>query len=128
MVTLVNKGTASASEILAGSLQDNGRSILMGEQTYGKGLIQSLKSLGEDSGIAITVASYLTPKGNNIQGNGMIPDQLLDLPDAIEYGSSEDKWVRNAELFLESYLEKEEVSIQTSELSNEGKKPEVTKD
>jgi len=58
MVTLVNKGTASASEILAGSLQDNERSILMGEQTYGKGLIQSLKCLGEDSGIAITVASY----------------------------------------------------------------------
>ena len=73
MVTLVNKGTASASEILAGSLQDNERSTLMGEQTYGKGLIQSLKSLGEDSGIAITVASYLTPKGNNIQGKGIIP-------------------------------------------------------
>ena len=68
MVTLVNKGTASASEILAGSLQDNKRSTLMGEQTYGKGLIQSLKSLGEESGIAITVASYLTPQGNNIQG------------------------------------------------------------
>jgi len=119
MVTLVNKGTASASEILAGSLQDNGRSILMGEQTYGKGLIQSLKSLGEDSGIAITVASYLTPKGNNIQGQGITPDKLLDLPDASEYGSADDKWVRNAELFLESLLEKEEVSVQTSELKNE---------
>ncbi len=117
MVTLVNKGTASASEILAGSLQDNDRSILMGEQTYGKGLIQSLKSLGEDSGIAITVASYLTPDGNNIQGRGITPDKLLDLPDASEYGSSDDKWVRNAELFLESLLEKEDVSIQTSELS-----------
>jgi len=119
MVTLVNKGTASASEILAGSLQDNERSILMGEKTYGKGLIQSLKSLGEDSGIAITVASYLTPKGNNIQGQGMTPDKLLDLPDASEYGSAEDKWVRNAELFLDSFLEKEEVSIQTPEISNE---------
>jgi len=119
MVTLVNKGTASASEILAGSLQDNERSILMGEQTYGKGLIQSLKSLGEDSGIAITVASYLTPKGNNIQGQGMTPDKLLDLPDATEYGSADDKWVRNAELFLDSLLEKEEVSIQTPEISNE---------
>jgi len=123
MVTLVNRGTASASEILAGSLQDNGRSILMGEQTYGKGLIQSLKSLGEDSGVAITVASYLTPNGNNIQGQGMTPDKLLDLPDASEYGSSDDKWVRNAELFLESILEKEEVSIQTSEVSNEELKP-----
>ncbi len=112
MVTLVNKGTASASEILAGSLQDNERSILMGEQTYGKGLIQSLKSLGEDSGIAITVASYLTPKGNNIQGQGMTPDKYLDLPDTSEYGSTDDKWVRNAELFLGSLLEKEEVSVQ----------------
>jgi len=120
MVTLVNKGTASASEILAGSLQDNARSILMGEQTYGKGLIQSLKSLGEDSGIAITVASYITPKGNNIQGQGMTPDKLLDIPDISEYGSADDKWVRNAELFLESLLEKEEVSKQTSESSNGG--------
>ncbi len=120
MVTLVNKGTASASEILAGSLQDNRRSILMGEQTYGKGVIQSLKSLGEDSGIAITVASYLTPKGNNIQGQGMKPDKLLDLPEASEYGGSEDKWVKNAELFLETILEKNEVSMQDNELNNEG--------
>jgi carboxyl-terminal processing protease len=91
----------------------------MGEQTYGKGLIQSLKSLGEDSGIAITVASYLTPKGNNIQGQGITPDNLLELPDASEYGSSDDKWVRNAELFLESLLEKEKGSIQTTEFNNE---------
>jgi len=119
LVVLVNEGSASASEILAGSLQDNERSILMGEKTYGKGLIQSLKSLGEDSGIAITVASYLTPKGNNIQGQGMTPDKLLDLPDASDYGSTDDKWVRNAELFLGSLLEKEEVSVQTIELNNE---------
>ena len=119
MVTLVNKGTASASEILAGSLQDNGRSMLMGEQTYGKGLIQSLKSLAENSGIAITVASYLTPKGNNIQGQGITPNKLLDLPDASAYGSSDDKWVRNAELFLDSLLDNEQVSIQTSKSSNE---------
>ena len=91
----------------------------MGEKTYGKGLIQSLKSLGENSGIAITVASYLTPKGNNIQGRGITPDKLLDLPDASEYGSSDDKWVRNAELFLESLLEKEKVSTENNELSNE---------
>ena len=119
MVTLVNKGTASASEILAGALQDNGRSILMGEQTYGKGVIQSLKSLGEDSGIAITVASYLTPNGNNIQGQGITPDKLLDLLVASEYGSSDDKWVRNAELFIESLLEKEEASNENSVLRSE---------
>ena len=79
--------------------------------------------MGEDSGIAITVASYLTPKGNNIQGQGMTPDKFLDLPEASEYGSADDKWVRNAELFLESLLEKEDLSFQTSELSNEGTKP-----
>ena len=128
MVTLVNKGTASASEILAGSLQDNERSILMGEKTYGKGLIQSLKSLGEDSGIAITVASYLTPNGKNIQGQGMTPDKLLDLPDASDYGSTDDKWVRNAELFLGSLLEKEKISDQTIQLKNEEINLEMTKD
>jgi len=109
MVTLVNKGTASASEILAGSLQDNERSILIGEKTYGKGLIQSLKSLGEDSGIAITVASYLTPKGNNIQGIGITPDTILDLPEATEYGNSDDKWLKNAEIYLNSLFDKNEV-------------------
>ena len=85
----------------------------------GKGLIQSLKSLGEDSGIAITVASYLTPKGNNIQSQGILPDKLLDFLDAGEYGSSDDKWVRNAELFLESLLEQKEVSNESSSLSSE---------
>ena len=119
MVTLVNKATASASEILAGSLQDNGRSTLMGEQTYGKGLIQSLKSLGEESGIAITVASYLTPKGNNIQGKGITPDKVLDIPDAIEYGNEEDKWVKNAEIYLESLLEENEVSKTNNDLFQE---------
>ncbi len=109
MVTLVNKGTASASEILAGSLQDNERSTLIGEQTYGKGLIQSLKSLGEDSGIAITVASYLTPKGNNIQGKGITPDKILDFPEAREFGDSEDKWVKNAEIYLNSLFDKSDV-------------------
>ena len=118
MVTLVNKGTASASEILAGSLQDNERSTLIGEQTYGKGLIQSLKSLGEDSGIAITVASYLTPKGNNIQGKGITPDKVLDLPEAREYGNSEDKWVKNAEIFLNSLLDKNTVEEISDEVEN----------
>ncbi len=118
MVTLVNKGTASASEILAGSLQDNKRSTLMGEQTYGKGLIQSLKSLGEDSGIAITVASYLTPQGNNIQGKGITPDKILDLPEAREYGNSEDKWVKNAEIYLNALFDENDVEAKVNELQN----------
>ncbi len=118
MVTLVNKGTASASEILAGALQDNKRSTLMGEQTYGKGLIQSLKSLGENSGIAITVASYLTPKGNNIQGKGITPDKILDLPEAIEFGNSEDKWVKNAEIYLNSLFDANKLKEKVNQTEN----------
>ena len=118
MVTLVNKGTASASEILAGSLQDNKRSTLMGEQTYGKGLIQSLKSLGEESGIAITVASYLTPQGNNIQGKGITPNKILDLPEARDYGNTEDKWVKNAEIYLNALFDENEVEEKVNELEN----------
>ncbi len=105
MVTIVNKGTASASEILAGALQDNQRSALIGKQTYGKGLIQSLKSLSEDSGIAITVASYLTPNGNNIQGRGIIPDKILDFSEAKDFGGLDDKWVKDSEIYLNSLLD-----------------------
>jgi len=106
MVTIVNKGTASASEILAGALQDNNRSALIGKQTYGKGLIQSLKSLSEDSGIAITVASYLTPNGNNIQGRGIIPDKILDFSEAKDFGNSDDKWVKDSAIYLNSLIDK----------------------
>ena len=121
MVTIVNKGTASASEILAGALQDNKRSALIGKQTYGKGLIQSLKSLSEDSGIAITVASYLTPSGNNIQGRGIIPDKILDFSEAKDFGSSDDKWVKDSEIYLNSLLDRlEEKSIKVvTERTNE---------
>ena len=127
MVTIVNKGTASASEILAGALQDNKRSALIGKQTYGKGLIQSLKSLNENSGIAITVASYLTPNGNNIQGRGIIPDKIIEFPEAKDFGSSEDKWVKDSEIYLNSLLDKINENIGNEqngnqELINEDKK------
>jgi carboxyl-terminal processing protease len=71
LLTLVNGGTASASEILAGALQDAGRSELMGSRTFGKGLIQTLIPLGDGSGLAVTVARYLTPSGRDIQAVGI---------------------------------------------------------
>jgi carboxyl-terminal processing protease len=74
MVTLVNGGTASASEILAGALQDDGRSPLLGERTFGKGLIQTLIGLGNGSGLAVTVARYATPSGRDIHKYGIDPD------------------------------------------------------
>ena len=77
LVVLVNQGTASASEILAGALQDNGRAQLLGEKTFGKGLIQSLFELSDGSGLAITVAKYETPNHKDIHKLGIIPDRIV---------------------------------------------------
>ena len=70
LVVLVNKGSASASEILAGALQDNGRAQLVGETTFGKGLIQSLFDLPNGAGLAVTIAKYETPAHHDINKLG----------------------------------------------------------
>ncbi|BAZ37383.1 carboxyl-terminal protease [Calothrix sp. NIES-4101] len=77
LVILVNKGTASASEILAGALQDNGRANLVGETTFGKGLIQSLFELSDGSGLAVTIAKYETPHHRDINKLGIKPDRTI---------------------------------------------------
>lgn len=79
LVVLVNQGSASASEILAGALQDNGRAKLVGEQTFGKGLIQSLFDLSDGSGLAVTVAKYETPNHRDINKLGITPDWEVSL-------------------------------------------------
>ena len=77
LVVLVNQGTASASEILSGALQDNHRAILVGEKTFGKGLIQSLFDLSDGSGLAVTVAKYETPNHTDINKLGIMPDRVI---------------------------------------------------
>lgn len=77
LIVLVNQGTASASEILAGALQDNGRALLVGEKTFGKGLIQSLFELPDGAGLAITVAKYETPNHHDIHKLGITPDTII---------------------------------------------------
>ena len=79
LVVLVNQGTASASEILAGALQDNGRAQLIGERTFGKGLIQSLFNLSDGSGLAVTIAKYETPDHHDINRQGIPPDITIPL-------------------------------------------------
>lgn len=79
LVVLVNQGTASASEILAGALQDNGRALLVGEKTFGKGLIQSLFNLSDGSGLAVTIAKYETPNHRDINRQGIMPDLVVSL-------------------------------------------------
>jgi carboxyl-terminal processing protease len=78
MVVLVNTGSASASEIVAGALQDYKRAIVMGSTTFGKGSVQTLRQLSADTAVKLTTARYYTPKGRSIQATGIVPDMLVD--------------------------------------------------
>ena len=81
MVILVDENSASASEIVAGAMKDNQRATIMGTRTFGKALVQSVFSLSDGSGIAVTIAHYYTPNGTDISRKGVMPDVTLDLTD-----------------------------------------------
>jgi carboxyl-terminal processing protease len=80
LVVLVNAGSASASEIVAGALQDHKRAVIMGVQTFGKGSVQTVLPLGNNTGIKLTTARYYTPGGRSIQAKGIVPDILVEDP------------------------------------------------
>jgi carboxyl-terminal processing protease len=78
LIVLVNEGSASASEIVAGALQDHKRAVIMGSQTFGKGSVQTFRPLGPDTGLKITTSRYYTPSGKSIQAKGIVPDVMVD--------------------------------------------------
>jgi carboxyl-terminal processing protease len=92
MVVLVNGGSASASEIVAGALQDHKRAVIIGTQTFGKGSVQTIMPLGNNTAIKLTTARYYTPNGRSIQALGVTPDVLVDEP-----GAPQDR-IREADL------------------------------
>lgn len=83
-VVLVNKNSASASEVFCGAIQDSGKGKLIGTQTYGKGIVQGIFGLDDGSAVKMTTARYYTPKGRNIHGKGLTPDIKVELSEKVE--------------------------------------------
>jgi carboxyl-terminal processing protease len=100
MIVLVNGGSASASEIVAGALQDHKRAVIMGTQTFGKGSVQSVLPLGNNTAIKLTTARYYTPGGRSIQAKGIIPDIVVEDPATVD----QDQTFRMREADLERHL------------------------
>jgi len=108
---LVNEGSASASEIVSGAIKDNKRGKLVGKKTFGKGLVQSMRTLVDGSGLTVTVAKYLTPNGTDINKSGIIPDieVRMNINPILqrEIGTRKDKQYRAGEKELINIINRE---------------------
>jgi carboxyl-terminal processing protease len=118
MIVLVNGGSASASEIVAGALQDNKKALILGTKTFGKGSVQALYTLSDGSGLRLTSAVYYTPSGRSIQASGIEPDIKVDfIPPNNEEGEKKYHMLRESD--LEGHIE--------NEVGEEKKKEEANK-
>jgi carboxyl-terminal processing protease len=105
IVVLVNGGSASASEIVAGALQDHKRAIVLGTKTFGKGSVQTILPLDDSSALRLTTARYYTPKGRSIQATGIVPDIVLDTTSLQEAKAEEKQRLNLREENLPGHLQ-----------------------
>lgn len=102
IAVLVNGGTASASEIVSGAVKDSQSGVLIGTKTFGKGLVQSIEPIGDGSALKVTIARYYTPSGVCIQGKGIDPNIVIDLPESVK---QETEMTRQEDVQLSKALE-----------------------
>jgi len=133
MAVLVNGGSASASEIVSGALQDQKRAIIVGEKTFGKGSVQVILPLGKGEGLRLTVARYYLPSGRTIQAKGVTPD-IVVAPGKVKVKEEDEFSIKEAELKkhlkaeLEKVDKKDKKTKQTSKKEDDDKKKIITKE
>ncbi len=127
MVVLINGGSASASEIVAGALQDHKRAIIMGTQSFGKGSVQSVLPLKNGDGLKLTTAKYYTPNGRSIQARGITPDIVVSMMKPKNGEPDKDQAIREKD--LENHFEgKGEATEQKQEQKQEKPAPMAAAD
>jgi len=104
IVVLINEGSASGSEIVAGALQDHNRAVIVGTESFGKGSVQTVLPLGKDRGIKLTTALYYTPAGRSIQATGIVPDIIIENLEITDKEQKE-KWYDIKESDLKGHLD-----------------------
>ncbi len=121
LIVLVNAGSASASEIVAGALQDHGRGIIMGEKTFGKGSVQTILPMNNNAALKLTTARYYTPNGRSIQASGITPDIIIDKVKISKIEEAFDVRVKEADLrgHLENGQEEAPLTEEDEELKKD---------